>query len=67
VKKLSKDQIELTLTRDGRRVVASLYEEMGYRHWQIISLSDLPNDLISLDDLKRFGIDVVHGTAVESS
>jgi len=54
--KLPKDQITLELMADGIHVMASLFKDKGYRHYEKYKLSDLPNDLISPDDLKRFGI-----------
>lgn len=59
---LPKEQIELTIMADGQ-IVASLFEREGFRYWQRIDPSNLPNDLISLDDLKRFGIELVNGKA----
>ncbi len=58
-RKLGSDEIALKLSGDGRQVLASLYERGGYREWEQYRLADLPNDLISLDDLKRFGINKV--------
>jgi hypothetical protein len=62
--RLPKSEIELQPLPDGRVILASLYaQEMEGDHWkycQCIPLANLPNDLISLDDLKRFGIDVVN-------
>lgn len=60
MKKLAKTDITLKLMEDGKRVIASLFENEGYRHYDLFNVSDLPNDLISLDDLKRFGIDIIH-------
>jgi hypothetical protein len=38
-------------------ILAGLWEyPEGYVSWEKIALSDLPNDLISSDDLVRFGI-----------
>lgn len=41
---------------DGTHVAVSAHESNGYRYWTKFALSDLPNDLISCDDLKRLGI-----------
>ncbi len=60
MERLPKDQIDIKLTSDGLHVIASLYENEGYRHYEKYPLSDLPNELISLDDLKRFGINNIH-------
>lgn len=56
LKPLPKDQIEIK--QEGDYILASLYENEGYRWWDRYEPSDLPNDLISLDDLKRFGINI---------
>lgn len=58
--RLSKDQITIGPCSDGKHVVASLFEEGGYRVYQKISLAVLPNDLVDLHDLERFGIDTSH-------
>lgn len=60
MKKLSEEDIKIKLSKDGEYIVASLFENEGYRDWKTYNLSDLPNDLISYDDLKRFGIDAVN-------
>ena len=65
MKLLPKDQWNLALSEDGRRVCAGIYEyPPGYRHSVMVALADLPSDLISLDDLDRLGVDVVGGPAV---
>jgi len=56
LKPLPKDQITLSLEEEGTCVYASLYTNQGYRHYEKYPLSDLPNDLISLEDLERFGV-----------
>ena len=56
MKLLPKDQIKIEPSYDGIHVIASLYEHEGYRHWIKYHLTDLPNGLISLNDMKRFGI-----------
>jgi hypothetical protein len=53
---LPKEDIRVKLMGDGIHVLASLYKHQGARWWDKYHLSDLPNDFISLDDLKRFGI-----------
>jgi len=38
-------------------IAAGIYEHpIGYTWWKKVALTELPNDHISLDDLKRFGI-----------
>ena len=41
-------------------IAAGCHELRGYVYWTKHKLSDLPNDLIGIEDLKRFGI-VVDG------
>ncbi len=53
-----------TLARSGDAVVVGSHEHEGYRNYERFALSDLPNNLVSLDDLKRVGVDVVDGRAV---
>ncbi|GEM_PF-6017080 len=65
VQLLPKDRWNLALSDDGRRIRAGIYEyPPGYRHSVMVALADLPSDLISLDDLDRFGVNVVGGPAV---
>ena len=65
IRLLPKDQWSLALTEDRQSVCAGIYEHpAGYRHSVMLTLSDLPSDLVGLDDLHRFGIDVVGGPAV---
>lgn len=65
IRLLPKGQWSLTLAEDGQSVCAGIYEHpAGYRHSVMLNLSDLPSDLVSLDDLHRFGIDVVRGPSV---
>lgn len=57
---LPKNEIELKQIKGkcGKQcVLASLYEIDGYRRWDRYCLSDFPNGLVSIDDLKRFGIE----------
>ena len=65
MKLLPKDRWNLALSDDGRRVCAGIYEyPPGYRYSVMIDLSDLPSNLISCDDLERFGVNVVGGPSV---
>ena len=57
-KKLRKEDIRIHMCKDGKRVCAALFENEGWLDWEIYALSDLPNNLVSLDDLKRFGINI---------
>lgn len=55
---LPKAQIIIRPSYDGIHIVASLFRRGRFRDWDKYRLSDLPNKLISLDDLKRFGVDL---------
>ncbi len=60
MKLLQKEQIKLELCQHGEHVILSLFENEGYRDWEIYKLSYFPNNLISFEDLKRFGINIDH-------
>lgn len=61
MKLLPKEQIRLEPSRDGKHIMASIYEHPeGVRYWFKYDYSDLPNDFISLYDLKRFGINTIN-------
>jgi hypothetical protein len=61
MKLLPKEEIKIEPSRDGVHIIASLYEHPdGYRWWDKYKTSDLPNDLISLHDLERFGINIIN-------
>lgn len=58
MKLLPKDRWNLALSDDRRRVCAGIYEyPPGYRYSVMVALADLPNELISLDDLERCGVE----------
>ena len=57
---LPKERITLKLSEDKTCVIAGIYEYAGYMDYEKYRFSDLPNDLVSIDDLKRFGINIVH-------
>ena len=60
MKLLPKEQWEIQLTKDGKAVVASIYEHPeGVRYCVKYEFSDLPNDYIRIEDLERFGIYLV--------
>ena len=65
--KLPKTQIEIETTGDQLSIIAACHVNNGYLHWTKIDKSDLPNDLIGMDDLKRAGVDIVDGRAVRCS
>lgn len=48
--------IHPTKNREDTHVSALLYHIDGRCYWSIYNLSDLPNDLISLDDIERFNL-----------
>jgi hypothetical protein len=53
--------IDIQLLNDGETVAASLFEyPISCRWWDKFKLSELPNDLISPEDLIRFGINLIH-------
>jgi hypothetical protein len=52
---------EWRLERYGNYLIAGCWIKNGYLHYERILLRNLPNDLISDDDLKRFGIDIING------
>lgn len=60
LRRLAPEDILIRPCGDGEYIFASYFEENGWRHWDKYRLSELPNDLISLDDLKRFGINVIN-------
>ena len=43
-------------TNDSNYAIVGIYEHLGYVYYQKIRLRDLPNNLISIDDLERFSI-----------
>jgi hypothetical protein len=60
VRLLPKEDIIIDPSYDGVHVIACVYEHPdGVRWWDKYHLSDLPNGLISRDDLERFGISLV--------
>ncbi len=61
-KKLPKESVVMQrkLCGDGLHFVAAFYEyPEGYAHPEKYLLSDFPNNLASVDDFKRFGIDIL--------
>jgi hypothetical protein len=47
---------QFTFEQGHGYIIAGLWEWRGYRCFVKYRLSELPNDLVSLDDLKRVGI-----------
>ena len=60
MKKLSKSEITI-VQLDPHSIIVGAHENNGYVCWTKILLSDLPNDLVDMDDLERVGINLVHG------
>jgi hypothetical protein len=61
MKLLPKEQYRIEISIDSTHIMASIYEHPeGFRYWLKYDLCDLPNDFISLDDLKRLGINTVN-------
>ncbi len=67
MKLLPKEQYRIELTQDGKAIAAGIYEHpQGVRYWVKYEFSDLPNDYISIEDLERFGINLVDNLAIRS-
>jgi len=64
---LPKNQISIKLEDDGIHVIAAFYEHGGYLWWDKYHLSDFPNYLAGIDDLKRFGINITNIESCRSS
>jgi hypothetical protein len=56
---LPKDQWRLEQIPGGF-VAAGIYDNSEHRHWIKVAESDLPNDLISVEDLERLIVDPIH-------
>ncbi len=41
-------------------IAAGTHENFGHYYWTKIALDDLPNDLIGIEDLERFGINLTN-------
>jgi len=48
----------------GGFIAAGIYDNAGHRHWVKIAESDLPNDLLSIQDLERLIVNPVHVPAI---
>jgi hypothetical protein len=55
VKRLPKSEITMRQI-DSDTLIVGAHEHMGCRFFMKVALADLPNDLIGIDDLERFGI-----------
>lgn len=62
--RLPRDEIRVEAFSDTHLAVA-LYTRAGSLYWQKLALSDLPNDLIGIEDLERFGVLPIYVAAVE--
>src|SRR5437867_54535 len=52
------------IQREGELVLVAADEHNGAYWWTRFELADLPNDLLSVDDLKFIGIELLDGRAV---
>lgn len=48
----------------GNVCVGAYLNHASYICWIKMALDDLPNDLVSIDDLERVGVDIVHSATV---
>jgi hypothetical protein len=65
LKMLRKGEIDIRPDPDGQHVYLALFQRDEYLHYEKFLLSDFPNDFISSEDLKRFGIvSGINGRAV---
>ena len=55
VKRLPKSEITME-QMDPDTLIVGAHEHLGCRFFMKVALADLPNDLIGIDDLERFGI-----------
>ncbi len=56
---LPKEQIEIELLEDGKRILASFFEyPIELRHYELFFISDFPNNLASTLDFERCGINL---------
>ncbi|MDD5773951.1 MAG: hypothetical protein PHX78_10850 [bacterium] len=65
---LPKDQIKIIVNDlDNTEIIAGIHSHIidghNIRCWEKYKVSDLPNDLIDSNDLKRCGINLVDGRA----
>lgn len=58
--KLRKQDIRIKLSKTSKKIHAAFYTNHGCLDWEVFEFSDLPNDRINIDDLKRFGINIVN-------
>jgi hypothetical protein len=45
-------------------IIVGAHEHNGYRWYTRVALADLPNDLVSLNDLERLGVDLIDARAI---
>lgn len=60
---LPKEFRSFQMLQDGR-VAAGVFNHKGTKYWVKYDLSDLPNDFVSLDDLKSVLVDHVDAATV---
>ena len=61
---LPKSEMTFQRIADGRVVVGAHQDRAGYRYYSIFEESDLPNNLVSENDLERIIIDPVERRAI---
>lgn len=64
MKILPKSEWIISPSRDEGCVIVGAHENNGYIHFTKVVVSDLPNYLISIDDLERLRIDKINLTAI---
>lgn len=58
-------KVDWQLQLSGGDVLAAIWEfPPELKVWMVIDVADLPNDLIGIEDLRRFGISLIEGRAV---
>lgn len=53
------EDVRIEMMEGGQHVAAGLHvtgEEPGTLYWTKVALAELPNDLVGVEDLERFGI-----------
>lgn len=62
--RLPRDEIRIE-RHDDQQIAVALYTREGAVYWQKMPLTDLPNDLIGIEDLERHGVLLIYVAAVE--
>jgi hypothetical protein len=65
---IPKEQIQIQLCADKKHIIAAFFADETkdgcYLHYEKYLLSDFPNNFASVEDFKRFGIDIINLNAV---